>query len=251
MSVEQAIKYLSRNTLLNIDMLEAIKRNDAEIVQCTPEGVLLYLPAARLFSVSARSAEVTLEMMAGGDTGRIDTLLLHRHDQLAALQEAYPFDAVLTCHQAAYLDAQPLPEPSPNYPIRQLGPAYLDFVLQHYSLPTDAEYIQERLNAGMIYGAFVNDSIAGFIGTHQEGSIGMLEVLPGYRRVGVGVALQTFLTNHFVASGLVPFGQVTQRNKASLELQKKLGYQVSRQKVVWLEARNELADLHELIADPE
>ncbi|MFQ7452543.1 MAG: GNAT family N-acetyltransferase [Flavonifractor plautii] len=35
-------------------------------------------------------------------------------------------------------------------------------------------------------GAFVDGTLAGFAGFHGEGSIGLLEVLPAYRRRGLG-----------------------------------------------------------------
>ncbi|MFQ9917932.1 MAG: GNAT family N-acetyltransferase [Flavonifractor plautii] len=38
-------------------------------------------------------------------------------------------------------------------------------------------------------GAFVDGTLAGFAGFHGEGSIGLLEVLPAYRRRGLGEAL--------------------------------------------------------------
>ena len=43
------------------------------------------------------------------------------------------------------------------------------------------DYVAERLAAGAMTGAFLDGVLAGFIGIHEEGSIGMLEVLPAYR----------------------------------------------------------------------
>lgn len=46
-----------------------------------------------------------------------------------------------------------------------------------------------RLRAGVMLGAFLRDRPAGFIGLHEEGSMGMPEVLPEFRRMGVARAL--------------------------------------------------------------
>lgn len=245
MSTDQALKYLSRNALLHTDMTETIKRNEAEIVDCSTDGVLLYLPIAGCHSVSARSSEAALELVASARR-HIDVLILHRSEQLADLQQKYPFDVLNTCYQSVYLETEPLPETSQSYPIRALGAAYQDLIQKHYP-DLKPEYILDRLNSGMIYGAFSDNTLIGFIGIHQEGSIGMLEVMAGYRRTGVAAALQTYLTNHFVRGGLVPYAQIPTRNKASLALQKKLGYQISRQKIVWLQSRDELSSLNELM----
>ena len=41
----------------------------------------------------------------------------------------------------------------------------------------------------MFFGAFVDGQLAGFVGEHSEGSMGMLEIFPAYRRRGLGYSL--------------------------------------------------------------
>lgn len=56
----------------------------------------------------------------------------------------------------------------------------------HYHMVDDANYIRERIEAGM-FGVFLADGIAGFAGTHDERSMGLLEILPDI----AGLALPT------------------------------------------------------------
>ena len=86
-----------------------------------------------------------------------------------------------------------------------------------------------------MFGAFINnDDLCGFIGTHTEGSMGMLEVLPKYRGKGIGAALQIAATNNALANKRYPYGQVVEDNIASAALQKRLGFELSKNKVYWL-----------------
>ena len=52
--------------------------------------------------------------------------------------------------------------------------------------------------------------------------MGLLEILPEYRRLGLAYALEAHLINHLLSLGRVPFCQVALYNEASIRLQKKL-----------------------------
>jgi len=67
-----------------------------------------------------------------------------------------------------------------------------------------------------------------------EGSIGLLEIFPEYRRLGYGTALESFLVNQMLEKGQVPFGLIEVNNKNSIDLQNKLGFKISEDKVYWL-----------------
>ena len=62
----------------------------------------------------------------------------------------------------------------------------------------------------------------------------MLEILPDYRRRGIGEALAIQATNRHLRLGLTPFSQIKAGNLASLAMQKKLGYTVSDELVCWI-----------------
>ena len=85
-----------------------------------------------------------------------------------------------------------------------------------------------------MYGAFLGNRLAGFIGTHEEGSIGMLEVIPEFRGKGIGSELERYAINSAIAKGRYPYCQVKEDNEISMKLQKSLGMEISKTKVYWL-----------------
>jgi ribosomal protein S18 acetylase RimI-like enzyme len=74
----------------------------------------------------------------------------------------------------------------------------------------------------------------GFIGRHQDGSMGMMEVLPKYRRQGWGERLERALIKMILNEGELPYGHVIVGNEASAKLQDKLGFMRCKKVVTWL-----------------
>ena len=78
------------------------------------------------------------------------------------------------------------------------------------------------------------ETLAGFIGAPDGGSLGMLEVLPPYRRRGYGLVLLLAAVGMAVREGRCAYGQVAEYNAASLALQQKAGMTICPEKIYWL-----------------
>ena len=127
----------------------------------------------------------------------------------------------------------PVRAPHPGIDIVRLAPEDAAFVAGHYSQIDDVGHIRERIEAGM-FGAIVDGAMAGFIGTHTEGSMGMLEILPQFRRRGIAYALEAHMIDHLLTQGRTPYGQIVVGNEASLGLQRRLHMDISKDGLVWL-----------------
>ena len=136
-------------------------------------------------------------------------------------------------------DGQPTEE---GLVIRPLTLGQHDAVKDSYELLEDAgeddeygaDYVRERIERGCMFGAFVNDAFAGYIGIHDDGSIGMLHVFEEYRGRKLGKALQTYAINQALDWGWIPYGQVVEGNEVSMKLQDSLGLHMSKSPVVWI-----------------
>ena len=67
-----------------------------------------------------------------------------------------------------------------------------------------------------------------------EGSVGMLEVLPEYRRQGAATALMAAMVNFCLERGCVPFSQIFAGNEASLGLHRKMGFSIAQRPMYWV-----------------
>lgn len=229
---DRAYDYLNRDRLHYIDMLETIDRNNAELIYAEQDGVLLLNIPSGTYMISTENEEV-LEKMCGLIT-EPKLITLHQAKFAQFLQAKYGFKHKMECLQCAYLSRERLEEKaSDGIEMRELTQAELQFVCKNYDHPSDESYIAERIEAGML-GAFCGKECAGFIGTHSEGTMGMLQVLPYFRRRGIAYTLEAALINRLLKRGFIPHAQIVTTNKASVLLQEKIGMSFSDKSVTWL-----------------
>lgn len=230
--IEGLTPLLTREPALYIDMLEGLRRQTAVCLRADARGALIYNAQAdvhMLCSGSEAAAERLLEDM------EVRNLVVHETHALLAAQRR-GLQGTLRYHHAAYLQtALPPPEDEAlNFRLQPLDERHAAFVASHYHSLDGAEYVLERIRAGVMIGAFCGNELAGFIGEHDEGAVGMLEVLPAYRRRGIAYALERGAICRGLNAGERPYCQVVEGNEASLRLQKKLGFTISAPVVTWM-----------------
>ena len=228
---EMAADYLARQGLRCVDMLELLRRDGGAVHYAGDEGVLLWDRVSGAWFLSAQSEE---------DLNRALSLI-PREARLAACHEDWYLDAVenrLGLKGSAFFQSvwtKPEPPELPPFQgaLRRLGPQWAETVAEAYCQTFgDVDYIRGAIGRGML-GIFDGGALAGFIGVHDEGSLGMLEVLPPYRRRGYGLVLQLAAIRSALAEGRYAYGQVAEHNAASLALQQKAGMTVCPEKIYW------------------
>ena len=229
---ETALARLSGNRLLYIDMLEVLRRGTAQVCRAGCDGVLLYDPPSEVWFLDAETPAALDEMLPMLD----GCVILTGHqmwykDKLAA---HFGFQTEQICRQSAWLAPQPPVVPSFDGELRWLDRSWAVWTEEHYSHSFGGvSYMEDAIDRGML-GAFVDGQPAGFIATHIEGSMGMLEVLPQYRRRGIGEALLAAMAGFCLERGQYPYGQVFIDNGPSLALQGKVGMALSEELLFWL-----------------
>ena len=226
---EAALLYLSRDFLLNIDMIEGIRRSEADILYAGDNGVLVRFKARPLMAISADTAGDAIEILnaAGGVE---DDIIVHPVEQIDEICAAFGLKEVFERFYNCVF-TKPVPEPTAD--IRPLGPEYAEFVTANYE-HADIDYIQGRIKTGNLFGVFADDKLAGFVGEHIEGSMGMLEVLPEYRRRGLGSQLDYFNIRRERDMGHVPFGQIIITNDLSVKMHSGMGAVISDKVSGWI-----------------
>jgi tRNA (guanine37-N1)-methyltransferase len=228
-SAQDALAFLERAPLQNIDMLEPLRRGHVNLLYAGEDGVLLRERNSGVPMISTdgeATARLLLPMLAGTDT----LVVHHPHEHLLA-QELLHLDGENPCYQCIYPD---IPQPPVWGDVRRLDESFLPQVAAHYHLMSDPEYARELLCRGEMFGQFVDGALAAFIGTHEEGSIGLLEVFEPYRRQGIGQNLIRFMISHWRGRGATPYSQVIYTNEKSIRLQKKLGAVLSETLIWWM-----------------
>ncbi|MDO4565283.1 MAG: GNAT family N-acetyltransferase [Clostridia bacterium] len=226
-----AFEYFERAPLIHVDMSEAIKRGRAKVLYAGSDGVLLHNEKKGnylLSSVSYRAAAKLCELIEG------DCVVVRGEGAKEAVQSELGFELGKPCFQCAYLKTERLAVEREE-DIRPLRREHIEEVLKHYRLVGEPAYIEGRIDAGEMFGLFdrATGGLMGFAGLHDDGSGGMLEIFPEYRRRGLGLQLERYLVNFQLDKGYVPYGHIYVDNEQSLNLQRKLGMEISAETLNW------------------
>ncbi|GEP65296.1 hypothetical protein CBE01nite_30640 [Clostridium beijerinckii] len=225
-----AIKYLIKNPLLHMGMIEPIRRDTAEILYAEIDGVLIKEQKSNAYMISVDNFEKGQELING--ISNCNLIVVHQKFITNYILSKFGLNEELECFQAVYIDKAKIDIKS-ELELRELKQNQIEIILRHYNKLSNNE-IEKLLKGRNIFGGYKNNVLIGFIGNHLEGSIGLLEIFPEYRRLGYGTILESYMVNKTLENGLVPFSQVEVENKKSIALQKKLGFKISKDKLYWL-----------------
>ena len=143
----------------------------------------------------------------------------------------YGFTEKLECRQVAYYGKPPSADACVS--VRTADAGDLPFLTGCYDLisPGEMAMVVERKS---LFLGYAQNRLIGFIGEHLEGSMGLLYILPEFRRCGYATALEKMLISKTMERGFIPFGQVEKDNQSSLRLQKKIGMTPSKKLICWM-----------------
>ena len=137
----------------------------------------------------------------------------------------------------AYLKPMP-PEFDKSVTVKRLAPSLAGFIASEYNGCAAAVYDEAHIETLMrtkgIFGAIVESQLAGFIGMHEDGNMGMLRVFEKFRRHKIGEALEKFLISYIMTFGRVPICDVAEDNVPSIKLQEKLGLTAANANTYWI-----------------
>lgn len=235
---QELIGRLAKEKRNNIHMMESLSRGRAEILYAQFSGhgaeVLLYDRNAKICMMDAPDQESGEKMakLLPEDTGMVLVSRPFLRDILIKRQYAVFGEFC----QMLYTRREALPVKHKE--IRLLSLDDLPYVCKWYGADgpgMDDGYVKERILAKAMYGAFLDGRQVGFVGMHDEGSLGMLFVEEDYRGRGIAGSLEAFAVNRMLERGWVPYGHVSVENTASQNLQEKLGFYKAEKSFWWLE----------------
>lgn len=227
---------LERDPIRYLDLTEPLRRGEGRVLAASSAGALVALECCQLgFSLVASDLDTAKKLIAYLPP-EAELIFVHEAFSLSLLAEKYKLALSPAFYQAAYCKQEPLPLPETTVEVKPLELSHLPILLANYEYG-DENYLRLLLSRYSLWGAFEGDTLLAFIGLHSEGTIGLLEVLPPYRRRGLARFLESYLINQELSLGHIPFCQVFEGNVPSLALQRSLGMTFSYGKV-WFASRD-------------
>lgn len=215
-----------------IALSEALRLGRAQVVAASDDGVLVRVTESGDYLVGARDGGTAARLLESLTTEDLADSVVALQDAAWAGAVGFEPDGPLRYQICVYEGTDPVPVGG-SLCIEPLGASDLPTVVAHYkTLPED--FVARHLADGWLYGGYDADgALVGFVGEHDEGSIGMLEVFSEHRRRGYAFELEGMLVNRMLAAGRRPFCQVVEGNEASFALQRKLGFTVLPRVQCW------------------
>lgn len=230
--IKSVLNWLNDNKFLHVDMIESLRWNKTKLVYDDSNYLLIWDEISQSYLLTCRKIENSLPKKLVACMDNPKQIVCHQFKLAEQLKAIYSLEIEHDCFHAVYTKKN---SSSSNrlFEWKPLTLEKLPEVAENYH-DMDEEYLKQRIEAKKMYGAYVDKHLAGFVGMHTEGTIGLLVTLPDYRRRGVGQFLLECMTKEMLNQGRIPFSQIDRTNEASLNLHKKIGFQISQQSVYWL-----------------
>ena len=208
-----------------------LKRGSGEVLEDREDVLFIRDNVSGAYMLACEEEDTGLEILERySDRGY--TLLMVSDPGLGNIAfQKYGFHERIVCYQVAYYGEKPVIDTSLTF--RIAGENDLPMILEHYHLISPEE-LKSVIERGSLILGYEKETPVGFIGEHLEGSMGLLQVFPEFRKRGYGAALQKYLIARTMERGDIPFGQVEKENRISLNLQKKIGMTKSDRLIMWM-----------------
>ena len=214
------------------DMAEILRRGTGRLIYDKEDGAILLSPDGTMLTSDMQDGAHLCALVRSLCPAVPEVFSLKSAQAADTLLREFSLHGTMPCTQWVYEKAEP---PFPvTADIRPLTEKHADLAASVYH-DGSGEYIRDRIENGALYGLFEGDALAGFAGFHGEGSMGMLEVLPAYRRRGYAMQLEAHLIATALRGGHTPYCHVVEGNEASLHLQRKMGLTCAELPAIWLD----------------
>lgn len=236
---KQAFAWIEKQDLAShYDLLAALEEGIGHAELCRPSGVLLRIRGVWEFSCTDEETSLDFaSYIKEHNQGRISVCMRGtlNAEKIIELLDVHTFRT--ECFLFTRFSKE-LFEINTDITINKLTEDYASFIAETYTLISDHKdktgFALECIKSGML-GAFKDGKCIGYIGTHEEGTMGMLEILPQYRRKGYGRALEEALANEFLKKGIFPYCHVIISNQKSIALQQSMGFTSSKDNhLIWI-----------------
>lgn len=227
---QKLLKTLSRDKRNMIPIMESLCRGQGEILYQQDGNVMVYAPFSEVCMVVVTNEELRHELFETAHPKPAFYLVFSSLAKDYLLQKGHALWG--ECAQYVYTARQTL---SVSYKqIRSLTMEDLPYVNEHYGQKEEEGYLEERIQAGAMYGAYDGGELVGFVGCHNDGSMGFLFVEEACRGKGIAASLEAYLINRQLEKGYTPYCHVRKENVASHHLQEKMGLLLAGNPVWWI-----------------
>ncbi len=234
---EEILLFLKQDKIKNMNMIYFMEEYPVHSLERVDGSVLLRGESDRHWVYISNSQEREL--------GRVTARLTKEDTCFAAIEDrmlpAIVRDRALVWRLSAMKLILPKEVTFPLAPRTRISPLSLKDVphvyeSSFYKALTSPAYIRERIQRGPSAGVYESGELVAWAMTHDDASIGVMNVLEPYRRKRYAYDLTVYLIEQVRARGKIPYVHVEETNSTSLDLAHKVGFREDR-RLHWFEIK--------------
>ncbi len=235
---EEIMKWLEKDFLCFATLIETVsKEKDLEVIGFNNDGLCIKSRFSGFTHFATKNIDFIMNILS--KLGEDGVVIAYNQALAKFLADNHGYKTMSPCYQLTYTSKERLPR-SNKVDIRRFDVTEENVrtVFEHYTLAYSMESIKWHMENLGVFGAYMGDKLVGFIGSHLEHTMGLLEVFPEYRRLGIGKELLAFMTNYCLDNDIIPVAHVIENNQASLNLLTSLGFETAKEKIYWMRKEN-------------
>lgn len=229
------------------EALNILKENELK-----NQSVINFIESNPIFSVDIKNKAILIRGLSdqawvyinGEDKSDVKELLfkLSKEDKFFAAIEQWMVPYIIAGRKVIWdIDTvrYVLPEhvevPEPKYKVLPLSPKDSEIIYKHsiYSKYINESYIKDRIYKGFTAGLYLEDELAAWVLTQDDGAVAFLYVKKNHRRQGYANSIVLSLLSKIKETGRNPFMYIEENNEKTIQLANKLGFEKEKN-VYWL-----------------
>ncbi len=227
---EEIVKFFGEDAD-HFALINYVINNGGEILYAEKDGVLaLYKGIYALFGTSGQGLTKALSLVENASC----FVCSSSEEGDAVLKNFKNIKKKKACYQILYREPFGVEIPE-DTTVKELPPTdeNIDFVTSTYTLGFAREDIKRLMQDFTFYATYTNGELSGYIGRHDEGSIGLLEIMPKFRRKGLGAFLVDYSVKMVNEQGDIAYCNIEVNNEKSLKMHLKMNFIPSNKFVYW------------------
>lgn len=236
--LDQALAILNRDRIRNANIINFIGDYPIHGASIAGDSVMIKGRSDRDWIYISSANEDEFYTLSAGLTGNDTCFAIIEDWMLPHLTENRRELWRLSCLKLYLPDGVVVPAAADKEdpPLVELTPDDAAFIFANYDYAayTTEAFIAERIKKGPSFGIREDGKLAAWIMTQDDGAMGLLTVLPPYRRHGYGSLITSALIRKLRALGKLTFVHIEEQNRKSMNLALKAGF-IPDRRIHWFE----------------
>jgi len=226
------ISFLKKDLIKNINMINFIEENEILETHSVGDAIMVKGISDKEWIYFSCKDKTEFENLLGLLKSEDNNFAILEDWMIPILNRKFKIEVELSTIK--YILNPDVVIPQNKIAVTELSPNDASYLYMNfdYSEYTNIAYIKERIIKSISAAVRIQDKLVAWAAIHDDGAIGMLHVLPEFRRQGLAKEVTIYIIKKLRGLGKLPFAHIEENNFNSINLVESLGF-VKDRRVCW------------------